>query len=451
MGRTSLFFGFIIFCCIQNFNAEASEKNSESPSGALMISIRDAVGFTLKNNTTIKVAEAKVAEAVARRSGVWGSLLPDVSFEYDWKRAKDAVAGSAPLFEGDSYNTYGANLVFAQPILLGGALWSGPAMERAKAEAAKLDEEIVRRNQLQLMAKAYYSLLLYQEQVATLKRQFETQTKLIRQARQRYRMGAERQLTVLQFETQSALLRPRIIEAENNAQLAAIELLNFLGKSDVSSIQVRGALDAVLAYRPVAAAQVSLDSLAEVKMLEYRGDALEASKAVTMAEHWPSLHLTGRWGQRSLTKSEMFSPDTRAWSYGLQLKVPLFSGLSSFSKRRELAAQSAQLHFEEQSVRDSRAITLMQTEKTLRTSDELIKAKKIAFDLARRSYQEASKMFGFGTLMYRDYFDIEKDLVEAELSYYSSLYEHIVAAMNFHVATGQDLGGFFGMMSPATI
>jgi len=48
-------------------------------------------------------------------------------------------------------------------------------------------------------------------------------------------------------------------------------------------------------------------------------------------------------------------------------------------------------------------------------------------------------MFRFGTLTYRDFFDIERDLIDAELSYYASLNSHLQNAMRFHIATGQDL------------
>jgi outer membrane protein TolC len=90
-------------------------------------------------------------------------------------------------------------------------------------------------------------------------------------------------------------------------------------------------------------------------------------------------------------------------------------------------------------VRDQVAIDLVQREKTLRTSSELIEAKKAAFELARKSYQKASDMFRFGTLTYRDFFDIERDLIGAELSYYASLKDHLVAVMRFHISTGQDI------------
>lgn len=425
---------FSIGTCIVFFNAEASE----SAVSTYVLNVRDAVDLTIRNNTEIKISEAQLDGESAKSGGIWGALLPEVEFGYDWSRQKASVV-SGGAFEGNDFNSYRARFNFSQPILRGGALWSAPLAQNAYTERARINVEIQKRDQLFNMAQSYFSLLLYQEQVQTLRRQFEAQTKLIRQARARYRLGAERELTVLQFETQSALLRPQIIEAENNLQTEAVRLLNIIGKSDVASIKVMGSLEMVRNYKVITAVEARVESLPELRAVYQNLRALEASRAVIMAAHWPSLYAVGSWGQSSFTRSELFSPNTREWNYGLQLRIPIFSGFSSFSKRRELAALTAEARYQEKSTRDAISIGLVQREKTLRTSTELIEARKIAFDLARRSYQKASEMFRYGTLKYQDFFDVEKDYIGAELSYYASLNNHLTAIMRFHVSTGQDL------------
>ncbi|HVJ64958.1 MAG TPA: TolC family protein [Bdellovibrionota bacterium] len=431
---------FLFFGCNLVFNAEASAQTANTAANVFELNIHDAVKLTVQNNVQIKVAQARYEQEAAKSSGIWATVLPDISFHYDWDRRKDSVAVSgAGAFLGDPYNSYRAGFSFTQPILRGGALWNGPIQQDSIAERARLDRDIEEREQLFEMASSYYTLLLYQEQLNTLRRQYDSQSKLIRQARQRYRMGAERELPVLQFETQAALLKPRIIEAESHLQTGVVQLLNIIGKSDVSSIRVNGNLESARNYRAITASEVRMDARPELKRVYESVRGVEAAKAVQMAEHWPTVSAVGNWGNASYTRSELFSPNTREWSYGLRIEVPLFSGLDSFSKRRELAAQTAEVRYQEKAVRDAVAIDLVQSEKTLRTSQELIEAKKIAFDLAKRSYQKASEMFRFGTLTYRDFFAIERDLIDAELSYYASLNSHLEHAMRFHVATGQDL------------
>jgi outer membrane protein len=420
-----------LLACTVFFNAQASQ--------VLSLSIKDAVELTTKNNTKIKIAEAAYERELAKRGGVWSAVLPEVEFKYEWTRQKLSTQNAGDIFEGNDHNIYNSGLEFTQPLLDGGKLWHAPAAQRAFTEKARLEAEIEKRTELFNMAESYFSLLLYQEQLQTLQRQFEAQSKLIRQARQRYRMGAERELTVLQFETQSALLRPQIIEAESNLQTEAVRLLNFLGKADVSSVLVKGNLEGIRKYRAITASEARVESLPELRVQYENLRGLDASRAVIMAEHWPKLSLVGRWGQSAYTRSELFSPNNREWSYGLNLSVPLFSGFSSFSKRRELAAETAEARYQEKAARDTVAIELVQREKSLRTSSELIEAKKLAFDLAQRSYQKAAEMFRFGTLTYREFFDIERDLISAELSYYDSLKNHLTVVMQFHVSTGQDL------------
>ena len=333
------------------------------------LSIRDAVKLTLQNNVQIKVAQARYEQESAKSAGIWATVLPNVSFYYNWDRRKDSASVlSGGGFAGDPYNSYRSGFSFAQPILRGGALWNGPVVQDALTEGARLDRDIEEREQLFSMASSYYTLLLYQEQLNTLRRQYDSQSKLIRQARQRYRMGAERELPVLQFETQAALLKPRIIEAENNLQTGVVRLLNLIGKSDVSSVRVNGNLESARNYRVITPEEARVDERTELKRVYEAVRGVEAARAVVMAEHWPTVSAVGNWGNASYTRSELFSADTREWTYGLRIEVPLFSGFDSFAKRRELAAKTAEVRYQEKAVRDSVAIDLVQSEKTLRTS-----------------------------------------------------------------------------------
>lgn len=444
MQRGILKFHFLLCLVASCGDAYATATTIDA---TLTLNIKEATDLVYKNNVTLKLAETKVREASAKLGGVWGTLLPRIDFEYSWVRSKDSIDLGVANFDGNPYNRYQSGLVFSQPIIRGGALWSAPIQSRAEYESAKIEYEISEREQLMALAKAYYALLLNQEKLATLKRQYATQTNLIAQAKRRSRIGAERKLTVLQFETQAALLKPQILDAENSAQLSAIELLNLIGHAHARTIEVRGSLEKLTFYKIMSSSEVNLESKPEVRMLDLEQTSLDAQKGVLMAEHWPSLNAVGRFGGRSFERSELFSENSREWSYGLELRIPMFSGLTSFSQRKELAARSAGLRYQERSVRDQSAIELVQSEKSFRTSIELVEAKKVAFELAKKSYQEASRMFGYGTLDYREYFDVEKDLIAAELSYLSSLYEHLLVSMRFHVATGQSLKDFMGFLA----
>ncbi len=58
-------------------------------------------------------------------------------------------------------------------------------------------------------------------------------------------------------------------------------------------------------------------------------DRVEALSSATMGDHYPKLDLFGTWGRAGSRKSDLSDSFSTKWSYGLQLSVPLFSGLSS--------------------------------------------------------------------------------------------------------------------------
>jgi multidrug efflux system outer membrane protein len=166
----------------------------------------------------------------------------------------------------------------------------------------------------------------------------------------------------------------------------------------------------------------------DIRAAEHTLKASNADIGAARAAFFPSIGLTGFYGNASDDLSALFQAGHTSWSFTPQLRLPIFSGganvaslqLANVRKRIEVARyeQSIQVAFRE--VADGLAArTTFQDQ--LRAQEALTRASESSYKLADVRYRGGVDSYLGALIAQRDYYSSQRDLIETRLARASNL------------------------------
>lgn len=403
---------------------------------AAALTVREAVARALQDNSTLNAVVEQHEQAQAAVSYAVRGLAPTVDAFGEAYTRKDTLARGSAFFDGDPYNDYRSGLRASFSLLRGGALWQGLGLARSGEELARLKLDIERRDLQTKVLRQFFLASLARRRAETYRGTQKLLQDVLGSARKRQRMGTERRSAVLQFETELALTLPKVEGAENELVLAATNLAQILNLREAESIELQGRLTEDVLRRlaqTIERKDAEVVKRPEIAQAETLVEAASYERGVLLADHWPSLTMKGEWAQNAVKASEIFDDTGRSWNFGLELKVPLFSGLTSLAKRRELAHRRAELELLQDASVNVYALQAAQNEKSLSLLGTRMKSTREALDLAREALRQARLDYDRGLSAYTQLYDAQKNLVEAQLQREQALYDYFSSIVQEYV------------------
>jgi outer membrane protein TolC len=326
-----------------------------------------------------------------------------------------------------------------QPLLKGGSLWNLNSAAGTSEEIAKLDVVKVEQDVLYDVLEAFLSTFVLQERKAVFERQVKEQERLLRRARQWTGMGTEARMVVLQFQTQLAAYEAEVLTSGAALSRQSVQLLSLIGDREAQELRLEGGLDI--------AQQLILDvtklglptERPEFRQAELRVQYAEANQVIQMASHWPSLSLFASAGRQGSQRSNLFDADYTSWRAGIQLDVPLFSGLSSFAERSRYASTLAQARVQESKQRDTSVRDRVQAEQNYEASRVLLEARRKVVDAAREAHRLGTSLYTNGAIPYTQFAEADRRVVEAEVAYNEIRRDHALNIASMYRAGNRSL------------
>ena len=166
----------------------------------------------------------------------------------------------------------------------------------------------------------------------------------------------------------------------------------------------------------------------DIRAAEHTLKASNADIGAARAAFFPSIGLTGFYGNASDDLSALFQAGHTSWSFTPQLRLPIFSGganvaslqLANVRKRIEVARyeQSIQVAFRE--VADGLAARATFQDQ-LRAQEALTRASESSYKLADVRYRGGVDSYLGALIAQRDYYSSQRDLIETRLARASNL------------------------------
>ncbi|OQW53751.1 MAG: hypothetical protein A4S09_06805 [Proteobacteria bacterium SG_bin7] len=400
------------------------------------ISIKTAVGMAIEKFPDAKAARAKLEEAESSRRATVAKAFPTVSLVTSASEAKAASNGFAVPFNGNPYSQYRMDLTVTQPLYAGGALSAGIKYSNKELEIRRLDLAMSDRDLTFNVIQSFYSVLLQQRQADLLK-QVETVLKKALTISERYfKIGRGQKADVLQIKSKLALLTPRIAQAENRIIQAVSQLAVYLELSENQKISLIGNLAPLSKEFINRKKSVQPGEVPEIKRADLLVEQFGYKSKVEMSKHWPTLNAVGGIGRNAFSNSELFNESAASWSFGLQLTVPLFTGLSFFSERRVYAAQESALVFTAQKTQTQARSTQVQSERDLDVAEQMLLGSQSAAKFSMAALKEAEREYRLQIGDYLRLISAEENHVDSATAYNQAKYDYILALAKFYNAMG---------------
>jgi len=415
----------------------------ESP--AKKMGLKEMVDLALAENPQMAQARAQLDEATSLKAMARSAFFPTIQGTLTAQKKKDAVLSNSVLFGGESYNHYLFNLGLTQPLIQFG-IFSGLSAASISAEMSEKTVALMRRDIAARVIAAYYSVLLEKSNLDSLEEVRKVELESLQTAQNRNRIGRGQLLDVLQVKTQLALIDPQVETARIALRNASLELADLLGQPQMDSIDIRGSLavpkvkklSEMSALPGVPGLTVindeksgKLESLEAYQLSELSVELAESQKSAATGKHLPNLSAFANWGRVNYVKSDLFDPLSTNWALGLQLTIPLFSGLSSFSERHAFAARVAAAEAEKVAVVNRLKKDQAQSREELDLAEKNLEFSLQAFDLASQSLREAQKNYRLATIDYLQFLSVQQAFFQAQSTLNKTRYQLIQSIVRY--------------------
>ncbi len=431
------------------------------PAAAQMrLTLREALDLALSENPTVKVADLEVKRFDYVRMESWGALIPQVSVSGTYTRSivKQEMAKGLSFGADNTLTAVGnANWTLFAPTVFRTLKMNrtqlAMAVESARASRVTLAAEV---------KKAFYNVLLAEQSLEVLRESEATVQRTVDDTQLQYDNGLASEYDLLTARVQLSNLKPNIIQTENSIEVAKLMLKMYLSIPEEVTVEVVGRLDemrdAVLAGVDGLTTDVSQNT--DLRALELQEELLVRQLKVSNAGRWPtvSVFLQATYTGNDLDMSKLgafggagngsaggdAAPAAPEWwwqhpvSAGVQLSIPLFSGLTRVNKARQIRNQMAQLNLQKFYAQQQIDVQLRSALNDLLTARETMFAQEQTAAQAEKAYRIADTRYraGAGTILELN--SAQLAMTQAHLNFSQAVYDYLSSKAEYDRIVGRE-------------
>jgi multidrug efflux system outer membrane protein len=386
---------------------------------------------SLQANQQLQAAIARVDQARATARVARSEFLPTVDFDPSYQRERYSPNAN-PSFGNVTANTFSTPFDLSYEVDLWGRVRRNFESSRAEAQASLADYYNVLLTLNSDVAQNYFSLRSLDAEIATVISTVELRHEQVRLVSGRFQGGVGNNLDVAQAQTdlattevQAASLAQQRDQLENaiailvgqNPSVFKLPALTETNWNPQPPEIPAGLPDDLLERRPDVAQAERLLASANAKI------------GVAKAAFFPVVTLTGSGGYLSADVSTLFNWESRTWSYGPSVSLPIFAGGRNQANylRSKAAYQEAVANYRQQVL-----VAFGDVENSLsaiRHLAEQSEAQERAVQNARRATEFATDQYRAGIVAYIEVVDSSRDSLTAERANAQLAGQRLIAAV----------------------
>ena len=423
--------GLITGLLLWSFSAMAQETRQ--------LSLNEALELSLKNNKQLKANQAKIDEAAAAvkeakekklpNAGVSGSYLRLSSANIDMKTKSSSSNPPAQSSSPDPNQAMYGILNISQPLYTGGKIKYGIQSAEFLAKASRLDaenqqSEIIQNTLLAFanLFKANTAVMLVNENLAQNKQRVSDLSNLEKN-------GLLARNDLLKAQLQESTVELNLLDAENNLQIANLNMNIMLGlpdntrlSLDTAGIEKKNDDRSVEEY-----VQSALSIRKDKEAMMYRIKAAETTVKTIKADKMPSLSLTG--GYVAAYIPHVISV-TNAINVGVGVSYNIASLWKTKSKVQQAEARVQQLNINQSIMDDNVKLEVNRNYLSL-----LSLRKKI--EVYAKAKEQANENFRIVKNKFDNQLATTTDLLEADVAKLQASLNYTLARADAFVAYNQ--------------
>lgn len=365
-------------------------------------------------NQDLQRAAARVTEARALARLTEADLYPNLSFETASTRFRTSPnrAGTVPAVQA---NDYSAKFDLSYELDFWGRVRRANESARARAAAIGADFHVAQLTLTADAARDYYQLRSLDAERAVVEATLALRRDAVRLQETRNQAGLINEAEVSRARTEAANVEAELHALTRGRARTEHALAVLCGKSPAEfSLAARTSASFALPTIPAGLPATLLQRRPDLAEAEHQLHAACADIGVAKADFFPRLSLTGSAGFASAELNSLTASDSRTWSIGPAVDLPIFDGGRN---RANLAATEARYEESLASYRGAMLNAFREVEDALsdlgalsRQHDAVTRALAAARDTALLANERYEK----GLSGYLDVVDAQRAALEAE-------------------------------------
>ena len=393
----------------------------------------------LAQNTDMKVAIARIDEAEAVLREARATFFPLIEGNANASRGRGQAAAATGVAPGTTVvrNTFQLTATTSFELDFWGRLRRAHEAARAQYLGTQYGRDVVGLTLASSIAQTYFAARSLQAQTDVAAENLRVSEESLDIARKRAQAGLISDLDVNQAESARAAAAAQLKEIQRQRDVTVHQLGQLSGALD---LQLEPGDVRTLPLPPTPPAGLPsalLERRPDVRQAEAQLAAANAEIGFARAAQFPTLSLTGSFGQQSAELGNLFDAGGRIWSVGLGVVGPIFDAGryaartdQAIARQRQAAASyegAAEAAFREVADGLSNVAWTADTEQDLRAQ----------VDAARNSLRLARLRYQSGYSSFLEVLDAQRTLNEAELA----LVRNREAYLSYTVDLMEALGG----------
>lgn len=434
--------------------------------------LQECVQYALEHNIKINQSYLDVKAAEIDQSDALGNYLPSLnaSASNNWNSGLTQSVTTGVLEEQTTRN-FSFNASLSVPIFHG--LQNLREWQRAKLSqlASEYSLEQMKDNVLLNVANAYLTVLVNKEQVRIFTQQNQVTKQQLRRTRVLIETGVAPAGDSLNIKATDAKEQQQIIEAENNVQIALINLAQILQIDDYKNFHIADAsyhvpLQTILTKSPEEIIAQAKETRYEVKIAETDLDLAKKDVAISKSQFYPTLDgfvnfntrasgadrvITGgidpnnptsvighvsTTGDPVVTQNfsyQTLSPDAffdqlstnKGFTFGFRLSIPIFNGFATRNsvKRQKIAVKRKEYQLTQTKL--ELESNIYQAYVDAQGAAKAFKAAQVAVTAQSKAYDYAKEQYDVGKITSFEFSQAKFNLSKAKSQLVSAKYDYI--------------------------
>lgn len=417
------------------------QTESAYPTGsALRLSLHDAIDMAMRNNLQTLLAHEQRKQESARRGEALAALLPNLSGAVSQTRRTTNLRAEGIELPGQPpvvgpYDTFGARAQLVQRVFDLSALRSYQAA-KVQVEIARLQENLARQQVASGTELDYVEAVRSRDAIKAAQANLKQARRLLKLAEDQHTAGVATGVDVVRAQTSVAQRRTALIQAQTQADTADLRLKRAIGAPLGREIILTENLPSTALPPPSLrqALTTALSNRDELKIDKRTMAAADYQRSAARDSLLPTIDVSGGYGLSGITPRRS---DELTYSYGVEMRIPIFSGGSNRAKvdlaesrRREAQLRLHDLH---QQVSEDVRLAL----KRLASARQRLAAARDTEKLATRELQLARDRFANGAADNIEVVDAQTSLANARNEVVSALAAYNTERVNLAAALGK--------------
>lgn len=462
--------GFFILLIIGFFSEGVSAQSMDSAQ-VHYLNAKEAVNYALKNSETVQNALLDIKAQEQTNRQITASALPSISASGSLSFNPKVAVQTFPNFiaqstyavlvangvkdgNGDAitspsdFGTINAGFgtkwslnggIDLNQLLFDGQVFVGLMARDASIKNAELMADITQEQIKANVYKVYYQLVVGRKQITSIDANIKNYEQLLHDTKLIYQNGFAEKLDVDKVQVQLSNLNTQKLKAQNliDAGLEGLKFLMGMPMTDSLVLTERLSEDEIKAG--VLSEDYHFEDRKEYQQMETLVKLNELNVKRYQLSKLPTLSLSANYSKSAQRNQFDFfkGPYFTSSFIALRLSVPIFSGFAKNAQIEAARINLRQTQNRKKQLESSITNDIRQSRLNMKTALYNMDTQEKNIDLANQVYNATKLKYEQGVGSNQEISTAQADLVTAQNNYYSSIYDAIIAKIDFLKAAGK--------------